>query len=119
MDKLKVDDLSEPKHLLWRTKAGVLRKKKGCASQEEAEAALFDLHTTALGRAGDPIAVDTLRYTLTFPAERYVAAAAAIREAVAAKTKEPATDNAEPTRSRVLRSALLVLSVAAPPGAFA
>jgi len=49
-------------------------------SQCMAEETILLLHTCEPGKAGLPIVVDTLRYTVVFPADKYTAGVSAIRE---------------------------------------
>jgi len=83
--------LKSPSSLLRKCRAFVekLREASG-GSQQEAEAALFALHTTSPGVAGQPVVVDALRYTLIFERDRYTEAAKAIRSAVVALRGEEA-----------------------------
>ena len=49
----------------------------------ESRAALVSLHKSGLAVPGQPVVVDTLRYTMIFPEDRYTEAASAVRKRMA------------------------------------
>ena len=54
----------------FSAKYGGMSKFGSGLSQRECDEGIWHLHTDRPGMAGDPIVVDSLRYTMVFPAER-------------------------------------------------